>query len=467
MSQQAAAPAPAAPALELRVLTGVHQRARCPARDGAALGADPACDIVLTDEGLGARAARLRIGSGGWDLAPGGEEGGAPPPAGEPATPFNQPLPLGPVWITVARAGAPWASAPDAANDSANNPANDARAEPGWAERKDKDAAAPMPAPAPLAHAAPAVTPRPSRVAPRRGAWPVTLALALMALAIVIALPLAWLRPLTPKAAPRPDARAAAERSLAQINAVIDRLGLTARLRADLGPGGVPGVSGWVRDAAERDRLAAALSRLWPMPAMRVSIEQEAVATAAAALRGHGVKYLPRYGGDGRLIIEGVAASEQERAAALAAVRAQLPGMTLLGDDIQMAPAVADALTQELSGAGLESVALAWKSDRLELNPPGGLNDEQREQLEAILLRFNAHHFGIAALRDAPPQSAPQYANSVPFRIRSVVGGDLPYIVVDHGDKVLVGGTYARYRLSAIEPTRLIFDGPRPASVPR
>ncbi|WYX11396.1 hypothetical protein WJ978_11155 [Achromobacter xylosoxidans] len=93
-------------ALELRVLSGLHRDARCLAADGAVLGADPACDIVLADDGMGPRAARLRIGETGWDLA---NDDGAPadPAGGQPRTPFNRPVPLGPVWITVARRGDP------------------------------------------------------------------------------------------------------------------------------------------------------------------------------------------------------------------------------------------------------------------------------------------------------------------------------------------------------------------------
>lgn len=431
-------PEPAAD-LELRVLSGLHSQASCAAHDGALLGADPDCDIVLADDGLPARAARLRIGADGWGLA---DEGGAPALA--PATPFNQPLPLGAVWVTVARRADPWAGAPETA---------------GGGPAVSAPARQPAPAPSPAA-ARPAP---PAQAERRRAVWPAVVSLTVAALAILVAVSLAWLRPSAPAAVVRPDPRAAAERSLGQVSAAIEHLGLVSRLHASLGPDGVVSVSGWVRNAAERDSVAAALAQLWPMPAMRVSIEAEAIAIAAAALKNHGVKYLPRYVGDGRMIIEGVAADEQERAAALEAVRAQLPGLVLMGNDIQLAPAVADALTQELARASLSGVALAWKSDRLEVTP-GRLSDEQMDALEDMLARFNAHHFDIAAL--ATPGDRP-YADSVPFGIRSVVSGDAPFIVLDNGSKLLVGGTYKRYRLVAIEPTRLVFDGPHPAIVLR
>jgi len=443
--------------LELRVLSGLHSRASCAAHDGALLGAATDCDIVLADPGLPARAARLRIGADGWFLA--GESGDAP--ASQPATPFNQPLPLGPVWVTVARRAGPWVNA--VAADNA--PAQPSPAESGKPGKQPESAMEPSD-PLPLSGAAAAPVPAPAArpLAQRRSAtWPAALALAVAAVAIVIAVSLTWLRPSAPTTVAQADPRAATERALGQASAAIERLGLASRLHVTLAPGGVVTVSGWVRNAAERDSVAAALAQLWPMPAMRVSIEEEAVAIAAAVLKNHGVKYLPRYDGNGRMTIEGVAADEPTRAAAMEAVRAQLPGMTLMGNDIQLASTVADALTQELAAAGLSGVAFAWKSDRLEITP-GSLGDEQMDALDGILARFNAHHFGIAAL--ATPGGR-EYADSVPFRIRSVVSGDAPFIVLDNGSKLLVGGTYKRYRLTAIEPSRLVFDGPHPAIVSR
>src|SRR5690606_31571396 len=94
--------------LEVRVLSGLHERARCEAEDGALVGADASCDIVLADEGIAPQAARLRIGAQGWTLAADDDLA-----AGEPATPFNQPLALGSVWITVARRTDDWLPLPE------------------------------------------------------------------------------------------------------------------------------------------------------------------------------------------------------------------------------------------------------------------------------------------------------------------------------------------------------------------
>ncbi|MCH1986560.1 type III secretion system inner membrane ring subunit SctD [Achromobacter xylosoxidans] len=450
-------------ALELRVLSGLHRDARCLAADGAVLGADPACDIVLADDGMGPRAARLRIGETGWDLA---NDDGAPadPAGGQPRTPFNRPVPLGPVWITVARRGDPWANPPDAANDALGGGAAAAAAA--------DDAAAPSVAPA-----AAAPNPDEERLLERRlplppiqgrrrkrDSWPVLLGLAAVVLTVVVAIFLAWMPQSTASRAPQVDPRlAAAEKSVGQISAVFERMGLASRLHVSMARDGVVTVSGWVRNAAEQDAVAAALSQIWPMPAMRISNEDAAVRTASTALRAFNVRYEPRYEGDGRLIVAGIASSARERASALDALRAQLPGMTVLGNDIALTQQVSDTLSSRLVDAGLSGVTLTWKPDHLEI-AAGALDDDQQARLQETLDDFNKSHLGVARLAAA---SATAAADSVPFVIRSVVGSAQPFVVLEDGSKLLVGGVYRKYRLVAVENTRIIFEGPRTAIVTR
>lgn len=450
-----------ADALELRVLSGLHREASCPAQDGAVVGADPDCDIVLADTGLGPRAARLRIGPNGWDIAP---EDGAP--ADEPRTPFNQALPLGPVWVTVARSSDAWTNLPDAANDGAVPEAGAAlAAEPTAApEAQDSPLAtrssAPNTGPTPWRTAA-AAEPKPDK----RAAWPLVLGLAAVVLAVVVAISMAWMLPTAPKQAERASARPTAQDTLPTINAAIARLGLSDRLHAELLPDGSVQVSGWVRNNAEQDALSAALTQIWPMPAMRVSVAETIAATADDVLRSFPVKYAARYDGNGRLTVQGIAPDAKERGAAITALNTQLPGITILGNDIMLAPDVLDDLAGRITAAGIAGVGLTWKDNVLQAST-SALTDDQVDALRTVVEQFNATHFGVAALGKPSVADMP-FADSVPFGIRLVVSGPQPFIVLDNGDKLLVGGTYMRYRLIAVEPTRLVFDGPRPAIVLR
>lgn len=449
-------------ALELRVLSGLHRDARCLAADGAVLGADPACDIVLADDGMGPRAARLRIGETGWDLA---TDDGTPADAAgdQPRTPFNRPVPLGPVWITVARRGDPWANAPDAANDALAGGAAVAAAADDAAIAPAAPAAAPNPDEERLLERRLPLPPLQGRRR-KRDSWPVLLGLAAVVLTVVVAIFLASMPQSTASRAPQVDPRlAAAEKSVGQISAVFERMGLASRLHVSMARDGMVTVSGWVRNAAEQDAVAAALSQIWPMPAMRISNEDAAVRTASTALRAFNVRYEPRYEGDGRLIVAGIASSARERASALDALRAQLPGMTVLGNDIALTQQVSDTLSSRLVDAGLSGVTLTWKPDHLEI-AAGALDDDQQARLQETLDDFNKSHLGVARLAAA---SATAAADSVPFVIRSVVGGAQPFVVLEDGSKLLVGGVYRKYRLVAVENTRIIFEGPRTAIVTR
>lgn len=451
-------------ALELRVLSGLHRDARCLVEDGATLGADPACDIVLADEGLGPRAARVRLGANGWDLAL--DDGQADTPC---ASPWNRPAPLGPVWITVARRDDPWPMVPEAALAAAAAAPPDGEA---------ASAAAPVsvgasPAPGlPLLPTADEDSQLEQRLPlppaqgrrRKRDSWPMALGLGAVLLTIIVAISLALIPPSTAKRAPTPDPRlAAAEKSMGQISAVFERMGLASRLHVALSRDGSVTVSGWVRNAAEQDAVAASLSQIWPMPAMRISNEEQAVRTAREALRAFNVRYEPRYQGDGRLNIAGIATSARERASAMDALRAQLPGMTVLGNDIVLTQQVSDTFSSQVVDAGLSGITLAWKADYLDV-APGALDDDQRQRLQELVDDFNKQHFGVARIAASGP-AAP--ADSVPFAIRSVVGGPQPFVVLEDGSKLLVGGVYRKYRLVAVENTRIIFEGPRSAIVTR
>ena len=462
--------------LELRILSGVHAHARCPARDGASIGSDPACDVVLADAGMAARAARLVLADSGWRLSPAGAEtpeGGDAPLAAwtgqgsDLANTLNSPAQLGPVWLTVAPASDPWPAVPLPEAPIDEVPA--AGASPSatvTAPLAQSKADVPNETPAadfPPGAASAGVAALPAAMSARtRTVWPAIAGAVGLALFVLVLMAL-LAPPSTP--APKPSEASSPALSLGQINAVLERLGLSSRLHVGMTPNGAARVTGWVRNAAERDALASALSQIWPMPAMRVSIEDEAVQTAHDVLAGFSMRFLPRYDGDGRMTLLGVAASARERASALDAVRAQLPGMTIMGHQIALAADVADALAARLSDSGLSGVTLSWRDKRLEATPPLDFDDEGMARLTELLASFNADHADVAAL--ARELAERPVADRVPFVIRSVVGGPQPFIVLADGSKLLVGGVHAQYRLTAIESDRLVFEGPRPAVVLR
>ena len=86
-----------------------------------------------------------------------------------------------------------------------------------------------------------------------------------------------------------------------------------------------------------------------------------------------------------------------------------------------------------------------------------------------MIEEFNPTHLRVATLLPATPAAAPRraVATTVPFAIRSVMGGAQPFVVLGDGTKLVPGGTYRQYRLVSIDNGKVTFDGPTYAVVSR
>jgi len=458
---------------EFRVLTGVHADARCPIEADARVGSDAAGDIVLSDAGV-PRSVQLRVHGEKWSLAANDADAG-------PDLSLSEPAQLGDVWVTVSRPEDPWPLVPAAVVTGAATPvvgtvqadaASDAAMQASSPTLSQDLAGKPVD-PAVLAATGTVATPPPRR----RGRFLVPLALALMVLAIAIALLVALLpgrQPMVQAATVDPRA-AELEKSVIVIEQALDGLGMRPGLKVSRGPGGVVVVSGWVRDRAEQDRVAGALARIWPMPAMRVYNRAEVADSAQALLRPYSYKYAVNMGADGSLAVSGVASDAAQRERALTMLRSQLPDITVDGMRIVLAQQVSDALYAQLENAGMTQVKLMWQTDRLEASTDG-LTPVQQARLREMIERFNPRFMNIVALPPMPPQTVaavaaaaapPPVATTVPFRIQSVIGGPQPFLVLGDGSKLVPGGTYKRYRLASIDASRIVFDQPHAVVVAR
>lgn len=464
--------------LELRVLSGLHSQARCHVQDGDSIGADAACDIVLADPGMEALAARVAVQSQGWQLLASADAADA-----AAFVPFNQPLQLGPVWVTVSHPDALWPdppvkpSGPDA-DQALSGPEAEAEtgaellagsesgADPGAAAKPDEAGdSGSLPGsdsgPAETSLVPQAIAAQPG--SSRRRVAPVLLALAVCLLATGIALFMLVMPDGDVPDTEPPDQHEAALQSMGRITAVIDSMGLGSRLHVALQPDGQVTVQGWVRDSAEHDALSTALAQIWPMPGMRVSNEHEAMSLAQSVLGGHDMYFEPQYEGGGRLRVSGIAGAELDLAVLLENLRERLPGMTILQGRVLQAGEVMHELSQRLAGQGLSQVRVFWQDRRLAAEVHN-MSADQITLLQGILNDFNKTRFGIARLAYPGNQA---YADRVPFGVRSVVSGPQPYIVLADGTRLLEGGTYQGYLLREIRADSLHFDGPQPAILTR
>jgi type III secretion protein D len=429
---------------EFRVLKGLHREAHCAVSNGATVGADVDCDIVLADEGIPARAATIRLHTTGWTLI--GDEGDSA--VSPPLLAWNQAAPLGQAWVTVAAQDAPWIFVDDSGAPES---------EDGMATMTGAGTTAALSA----AHHHAASFP-PANASNSQHGWQTLMVLG--AIAMVVLAIIGWTVVSGGKEPSDESGHSAtADQSLGPISAALERLGLGSSVHATMSKTGTVTISGWVRDKQQYEAVAAAMSQIWPMPALRISLESEAILMARGILQRFSVKYDPLYQGNGRMDVVGIASDARERALALDAVREQLPGLTVLGNGIELAQDVSDALAKELSRLGISGARLTWQAGHLEVQPPE-MDAAQDSAFDQALDAFNKRYWNVAQAGAVPEATV---ASNVPFKIRSVVGGPQPFIVLADGTKLLVGGTYKRYQLIAVEDTRLIFDGPRRAIVTR
>lgn len=428
------------PSFEVRILSGLHKGAACPLEQSALLGALPDCDIVLSDAGVPPVVGRLRADGRGWRLeyADLPDPGSFPGAEGEPAwVRPGHPLAIGsePVWITVAEAGAPWADAPPGASPVA--------------EEDDQSALGPGDA----ARGAERVPHHPTRHRSRSGALLLSVCLfGGLAAAGSVAM---WLQA---DSTPGVD-EAAGQTGLTYTRALIARAEPAGSVRAVQDPDGTIRVIGWVETEAELQRIQGVLAALRPAPKLAVVPAPKLGAMTLEALQKVPVRYEARYVGDGHVIVTGIAPDEAGRAAALAAAQAKLPGVRITGDKIMLAAEVEQDLAIALQQSGIQTPALSWKDNRL-LVEAAQLSAADRDRAAAEVKQFNTTRFDVAMVTTDTTQ-APPTKPTLPFALRSVVGGDQPWVIVDDGTKVLVGGTYDGIRLTAINDHSVSFEGPK------
>ncbi|MET1114144.1 MAG: type III secretion system inner membrane ring subunit SctD [Comamonas sp.] len=482
----AAAPAPH---MQLRILSGCHTGARLGIAAGELLriGCDDDCDVLLRDSGLApGEAAQVQWQQGRWSLQAPGVAGGAPA-----SHALGSPALLGSVSLTVCDEDAPWQAA--LAPPASPVPEQALLEEPVL----DSDVLAPAPAQdeprllAPLDSAAAGeeMLPAPGAAALRntagRGRLP-AVALAIVAVALLGGAWAAWTlapAPVPPdapqmpvgKAALSPQAQAQAVKDAGLAIALADPA-LRLRLAANA-EGGVT-VSGWVDSVEQFDRLAQALSKLRPLPRLAVRTASEVLDALSDAGSAQGVKLQFALQGAGKVQARGVVATPAQRQLLLAQLRARAPAGIEIVDALRVASEQGPAIRSWLQAQGLVVTRAEWDGEQLQLGVDVGA--PQRGVLERLLaatpsplteIPFSLQTRELRAQAPAPAQAPAERARigdaGLPLRIRSVVGGAAPYVVLADGAKLQPGGRHGGWQLVAVAPDHVVFDGPRRLEISR
>lgn len=456
--------------LELRILSGMHAGARAPMRgDSYLLGALDDCDFVLEDAGVQPHHARLSYSMAGgehgdeqgWQLDWVAQEGEEPVLASMWLA-RGKAVPLGPIVVAVDEPHAPWPTLEQLVlvpHAPALEPS--------------------LPAPhtsAPLQDAGAGWRTRLRAVSLRRVAVAAVAAtLGLSAAAALVVWPMrldggVWDGPATaagheaahagnPAEAKAPDA---AQRQA--IESVLASRNLTGRARIEPA-GALWRVHAPVMSDVDGEVLGAALSRLQPRPLLRLPTELELrdeVAEALPRLMGeHAARVKLRPMGPGRFKLEGRVDRAEERDKLLRTVAEAFP-QAAWDNAVLTSEEAANDLLAELRSRGWQAGG-EWKDQLLQIQVT--LHQRDVPNWEQTLLAVNRTHAvplraTMAFAQSAPtPSPAPRGVEArLPFQLRGVVGGDMPYVLLSDGDKLSQGGVWKGWRLASISAGQVVFE---------
>lgn len=430
---------------ELRVLSGIHAGARAPLGDGPQiLGSHPDCDFILNDDGIAAQHVRIERQDDGSVLLHWLEED-APVQRllhGDHAR-------IGTATITIAAAGSTWD--PESSLSSGSFPTSVEGSDGGGSLH-------------PSAH--------PALLAPRlRGKFALTATLwitTVLSVLSIAGLSVVWWSH-SPAASTNPESEASAappndsNPQSAEILAIAKQLGLADRVSVEPPHGSGPlTVRAGLLTEDQAELLASALTGLSPRPALRIANERETVLAVSETVRRHAHQMngsiSAKYLGDGRFSIEGRVPEAVQKVGLLDSLRAQFVEVRVFEDGLRIAADVADGLLQDLRSQGVHDVEGIWQGNFVEIRAriaPADVPHWER----ALKSAAARHDVPFRAALELSARAVPRTPAS-PLGIRSVVGGDQPYVVLDSGERLFLDGQRLGWRLVDIGSQSIVLEGP-------
>jgi type III secretion protein D len=276
--------------------------------------------------------------------------------------------------------------------------------------------------------------------------------------------------------APVPPATAPQRQRDAAI-AVVQSLKLEQRVRVSEGTNGKVAVQAALLDDDEYEALAMGLSRLNPRPALSVVREQDLQAAVAEAVAREaadiGSPLSVASLGRGKFRIEGNVADTTARDALLARLRQGLPSLIVLESALATREDRALRLLADLRAAGIGDIQGRFADGQLRVEALLSAADVPRweQALVRIAQRYSGVPFEASTRLTAPEATTrlPAVLATLPFKLRTVVSGPASYVVLNDGAKLMIGGSHQGWRLVAVDPDQVMFEGQagRRALVPR
>ncbi len=217
-------------------------------------------------------------------------------------------------------------------------------------------------------------------------------------------------------------------------------------------------VKGYVPDERTKSALQLALSAVSPPPKVELLADADLMATAVqlisdkidplrAKLRVESVT-------GGVLSIEGAVAAHSVKEGVMDLLHAGVPGLKRINSSIVLAEDLPQLLQEQLAEAGLlKKMQIIDKQPEFILR--GTLTEDEMRRWETLIVHYSDKYGKLL-----PVKASLRLAfRKPPVAVQSIVGGNMPFIMTESGDRVTRGGDINGNTLLFIKDNEIIFEG--------
>lgn len=466
-------------ALELRILSGLQAGARLRLTQGRySLGKAELCDIIIAGRGVESLAAELELSEDQLSLIPVQADCGffLDEQCSEPVElGINQPFRLGDLWLIVDAADADWPE-PDSwlmsrqddeefdelyeesDEEDGEDDAYDADDDSDAADDDQRMPVAPAPASYPETSLAPKTAAQPLSASPQRVVAYTALACTLIfvfgALSVFVLKPEQAISSTSLIDYASTNVKPAVRAVSSRLELLINEMGYAERLTVHAGEDGPPSITGFLPSEQELALLKARLQEAKFQANVRVVTDDTLKPRIEAFLRERKQPWTVRTVRNGTVILTGADLSNEQAQSLVADMRLAVGPVRAVENGEKEAREAYLALQRMLQMEKFSGVVNA-SLDGTALRLDGKPDSADLSKIEKLLVRFNRQYGSTVELvANFPPP-----ANHLPFRIRQIVAGPLPYVITDTDMRVYEGGEYQGFRLVSVRDRKLVFSG--------
>lgn len=452
------------PQLELRVLYGPQSGSRLAVAPGDyLLGTDDECAVILAGPKMAGMHARLRFDGDQPTIEPlDGSVLDAEGKAIGQALPLalGMPIELGGVWIAVDEIDAPW---PDLETIIPRPGTRPLASDPDGDENDDADDTQVFQTGLPPAGGEASGMTEDQRQ--RRHATRMLAGSLALLLLVTLAGVTGAIRLLGQSAEASGDLQQEPA-AVAQLRARLQEIAPGRQITVSMRAGGHHEVRGYVLDETMETRVRDAVRKIANTPAVHLVIDSQLLAMARSTAQGlqDPTRALFKVNDvvNGVASVSGTVSSQVVREEILEALRKGVPELRGTEASMRLAADLPGLLQERITAAGLGR-RLQVDDDQPEFIVRGTLSEEELPRWEVLLASFGTEFGKLLPIR----ATIVPLKRLLPVNVQTVIGGPMPFVITDRGQRIGPGGEAGSHTLSSIGDKEIIFDGRQRIRIPR